>query len=53
MKEKNSPTFTTGEGAVGLVIGERYFIPNYGYTICEYVRHDGVNQLIVPDNLLS
>ena len=34
---ENLPTFTTGEGAAGLVIGERYFIPNYGYTIREYV----------------
>ena len=37
----------------GLVIGERCFFQNYGYTICEYIRRDEVNELLVPDNLLS
>ena len=36
---------------IGLFISGRYFIPNYGYTICEYKEVDGVNELIIPDNL--
>jgi hypothetical protein len=36
-----------------VVVGERTFTPNYGYNICEYRKHSGVNKLIVPDNLLD
>jgi hypothetical protein len=36
----------------GIVIAERYFVPNYGYTIIEYEENDGVNRVIIPDNLL-
>lgn len=32
----------------GIVIGNRYFVPNYGYEILEYREADGVNNLIVP-----
>lgn len=32
---------------VGIVVGERYFVPNYGYTIYEYKKGDGVNELLV------
>lgn len=40
-------------GAEGITVGERFFIPNYGYTIFEYKKgKDGVNTLIVPDNML-
>lgn len=42
-----------GENGCGIVIGERYFIPSYGYTICEYELRDEINKLILPDNLLS
>ena len=31
---------------IGIVIGERYFVPNYGYTIVEYKEEGGVNMLI-------
>lgn len=34
-----------------IVIGERHFVPNYGYTIYEYRAHGEVNELIVPENL--
>ena len=33
---------------IGIVAGERYFVPNYGYTIVEYKEENGVNTLI-PD----
>ena len=32
--------------SVGITIGDRYFVPNYGYTIVEYEEKDGVNTLI-------
>ncbi|CAB9513875.1 hypothetical protein SEMRO_619_G176410.1 [Seminavis robusta] len=32
----------------GIVVGERSFVPNYGYTIVEYVAKDGANQIIPP-----
>ena len=31
---------------IGIVVGERYFVPNYGYTIMEYLEENGVNKLI-------
>jgi hypothetical protein len=34
---------------IGIVIGERYFVPNYGYTIYEYRERDGVNEFIIPE----
>ena len=37
----------------GMFVGDRYFIPNYGYAVCEYREGDGVNELIIPDNLLN
>lgn len=30
---------------VGIVVGERHFVPNYGYTICKHRETDGVNEL--------
>jgi phage baseplate assembly protein W len=36
-----------------VVLGERTFTPNYGCAICEYKKHSGVIELIVPDNLLD
>lgn len=36
---------------IGIAIGDRQFVPSYGYTICEYKESGGVNELIVPDNL--
>ena len=33
---------------IGLIIGERYFVPNCGYTIIEYRNEDGVNILETP-----
>jgi hypothetical protein len=37
----------------GLVIGDSYYVKNDGYTICEYKKQGGVNELIIPDNLLD
>lgn len=37
----------------GMFVGDRFFVPNYGYTICKYKEGDGVNGLIVPDNLVN
>ena len=34
---------------IGIVIVERYFVPNYGYTIYEYRERDGVNEFIIPE----
>lgn len=31
---------------IGIVIGDRYFIPNFGYNVLEYMEEDGVNKLI-------
>ena len=31
---------------VGIVVGERFFVPNYGYTIYEYKEGNGVNELM-------
>ena len=28
-------------------IGDRFFVPNYGYTIFEYKEGDGVNELVM------
>ena len=33
----------------GIVIGNRYFIKNYGYTVAEYIRGDKTNQLVVSE----
>ena len=30
----------------GIVIGDRSFVPNYGYTILEYYEEEGVNKFI-------
>lgn len=32
---------------IGIVVGGRTFIPNYGYTILEYKEKGGVNKLII------
>ena len=37
----------------GIVIGDRYFIKNYLYTVFEYARGNTSNELIVPDNLVG
>lgn len=34
----------------GLVIGERSFVPAYGYKVMEYREEEGINTLIVPDD---
>ena len=31
---------------IGVAVGERYFVPNFGCTIYEYKEGDGVNELI-------
>ena len=31
---------------IGIVIGKRHFIPNYGYTIMECIEKEGANMLI-------
>jgi hypothetical protein len=33
----------------GIVVDERYFVPNYGYKIYEYRETEGVNELIIPE----
>eukprot|EP00957_Ditylum_brightwellii_P112909 8609714-Ditylum_brightwellii.AAC.1 len=38
---------------LGLFIGDRCFVPNCGYAMCECEEGDRVNGLIVPDNLLD
>ncbi|CAB9511918.1 expressed unknown protein [Seminavis robusta] len=35
--------------SVGIVVGERSFVPNYGYTIVEYLEKDGVNKILPID----
>ncbi|CAB9531692.1 expressed unknown protein [Seminavis robusta] len=34
---------------IGIVVGERYFVPNYGYTIFLYKERAGVNELVVHE----
>ena len=34
---------------VEITIDDRSFVPNYGYTIVEYVQKDGVNQILPID----
>jgi hypothetical protein len=34
---------------IGVVVGNRHFVPNYGYTIYEYREGNGVNELIDHD----
>jgi hypothetical protein len=34
----------------GIVIGERHFIPNYGYKLYDFKERDDVNELLVPDD---
>lgn len=38
---------------IGISIGDRQFVPSYGYTICEYKEGEDTNELIIPDNLLD
>ena len=38
---------------MGIVIGERHFHPNYGYTVYECRVCGEVNELIVPENMLD
>jgi len=37
----------------GIVIGNRHFVKNYGYTVAEYIRGDKANELVVPGNLVD
>jgi hypothetical protein len=30
----------------GVFVRDRYFVPNYGYTIFEYKESDGANELV-------
>lgn len=41
------------EVGIGIAVRDRTFIPRYGYTIHEYRDNNGVNELIVPDNILK
>ena len=36
---------------IGIVVSDRHFIPNCGYTICECKEVDRVNELISPDDV--
>ncbi len=36
----------------GIVIGDRYFIPGYGYFIYDFKEAEGVNELVVPEEEL-
>ena len=31
---------------MGISVGDRYFVPNYGYLLLEYTAEDNVNKLI-------
>ena len=33
----------------GITVGDRFFVPNWGYHIIEFEDKEGVNRLIVPD----
>ncbi|CAB9529638.1 hypothetical protein SEMRO_2569_G331510.1 [Seminavis robusta] len=33
----------------GIDVGDRYFVPNYGCTIIEYIDKDGVNWILPED----
>jgi len=35
----------------GIIIGEKHFMPSYGYTIYEFRDNNEVNELITPNNL--
>lgn len=35
---------------MGIVIGDRHFVPGYGLTIIEYIVENGVNVLILDDD---
>ena len=38
----------------GIVIGDRSFVPNYGFTVFTYTKkEDGVKELTMPDNLIE
>ena len=37
--------------STGIVVGDRSFVPNYGYTIIEYIEKDGVNQILPIDTV--
>jgi hypothetical protein len=37
--------------AMGLSIGDRSFVPAYGVTLFSFLKDEGVNRLILPDNL--
>ena len=36
-------------GALGIIVGQRSFVPNWGYDIFEYKEAWGVNELLVPE----
>ena len=36
-----------------IIVGERSFVPNYGYTVVEYEEEEESNRVIVPDCLLK
>ena len=41
------------EYGTGITVKERFFVPNYGYTIFEYEEGDGVNELTIPPNMMN
>ena len=34
---------------IAIIVADRSFVPNYGYTIVEYIERDGINQILPLD----